>query len=592
VTSPLSPDLDRLDRLVQSIAGARTFEQAAQSTLRALDQAATEVIEESDYAEKARLLRGMVHLRPGDGYRGLVVVPHTDEGEGAPSVAPASEVPCVPSATAWRWVSKHGCPVAIDVELGTIAIDLDPDAPVARQRAGEGRAIEGKPFDSQESRIRMLGREATHVLVLPLRTPGGRIDGMIAIEALCRSAIGRTFVWGALRERAELIAAAAAPYLAALPITGAGRESRDELLPVVGPSMAGIVDVLRVFARQDETILLVGPTGVGKTRLARWCHAQSPWRDGPFEVLDLSAVPEELQLAELFGWKKGAFTGAIKDTVGAVTRANDGTLFIDEIDKLSLKAQAGLLRVLEERRFRPLGEGATERNATLRFVVATNADLPAAVKAGTFREDLYYRIHVLPVRVPPLAERTDEIAAWADYMIERRHRSAGAGGGAKIHDDAKTLLAQHGWPGNLRQLDNIVRRAYALALLDQAGKSDLALGLAHLQRALAYESGESNASLVDQLERAASAFVAEAERRKSQGGLDLDLVDALRGFVLAAATEKLGGKDAAFRLVGKESVVQNRNHAKAFRKELERVDALCKALGAQNPFAALLASDE
>src|SRR5262249_23145946 len=149
----------------------------------------------------------------------------------------------------------------------------------------------------------------------------------------------------------------------------------DQFLPVVGPAMTPLVEMLRIFAEQEETVLLTGPTGAGKSRLARWCHQHSRRAKGQFEILDLATVPEDLQLADLFGWKRGACTGAARDTAGAVTRAAGGTLFIDEIDKLSMRAQAGLLRVFEERRYRPLGEGASDRAADVRFIVSTNANV-------------------------------------------------------------------------------------------------------------------------------------------------------------------------------------------------------------------------
>ncbi len=517
----------------------------------------------------------MVHLRPGDGYRRLVVVedPSASRGEAL------ADPPCVPSATAWRWVSTHRRAVAIDVKLGT----FDLDAAGSPGVIGTG---DGARFDSQESRARLLGREATHVLVLPLRAAGGAIDGMISVEAECRAAMGKPFIWPECQASAQLLADVAAPHLAALPLRQVEAAPPDEFLPVIGGSMAGVVEVLRVFARQEETILLTGPTGAGKSRLALWCHTQSGRRARPFETLDLSAVPAELQMAELYGWKKGAFTSAHKDTLGAIARAEGGALFIDEIDKLSLHAQAGLLRVLEERRFRPLGDDAKDRSADVRFVIGTNADLYSAVRAGRFREDLYFRINVLPVKVPPLEQRADEIPRWAAYMLGRRHREGGGTSPTRLASDAERALVGRAWPGNLRQLDNIVRRAYALALIGRdAEERELVLEGRHVEQALAYEGGPEQRSLIDLLHLAAAAFVAEAERRKASGaGLDLDLAGALEGFVLDAAVRKLGSTEAAFQLLGKESVVQNRNHQKALKRALERVDALYRSLG-RGPFA-------
>lgn len=556
-----------LGALVSQLIQARTFEDAADATLDALLALAVGAAGRSSFSQ-ARIARGMVHLRPADGYRRLRVREHGAAGEVA-SV--------LPSATAWRWVAEHGRPVAVDVNLGTIDVGIS-----GKLRPADDRQ---ETFDSTESRTRLLARDASHILLLPLRVPGGGVDGMVSVEADCRLAMGKRFIWADMAAQAQIVADLGAPYLSALPVGGGAVAAPDPLLPVIGESMREIVGMLRIFAEQDETALLSGPTGSGKSRLARWCHERSRRRAEPFETVDLATVPADLQLAELFGWKKGAFTGAAKDTAGAIARAEGGTLFIDEIDKLSLRAQAGLLRVLEEKRYRPLGEDASDRVAQVRFVVGTNAHLRELVKAGTFREDLYYRINVLPVKVPGMAERRDELPAWAQYMLERRH---GAAGSAAIAGDAMEILLASPWPGNLRQLDNIVRRAYTLSLMQFGPEArDVVLSAGHVKRAFALEGGDSSMPLLEVLQLAAEAFVAEAEQARGRGTpLDLDLVDALRGLVLAAAAERLGSKEEAFRLVGKGSMVQNRNHGKAFRKELERVEGLWRALG--QPLAARL----
>ncbi len=568
--------------LLAALVAAPTFEDAAAITLDALLALASEALAASPLATRGRILRGMVHLRPDDGYRRLCVV----EAEAVAASKPAPS--CLPSATAWRWVAERGVPVAIDVNAGTV----DVGATGAREAA---QRQDGHRFDSQESRMRLRKREATHVLLLPLRAPGGAIVGMLSLEGHCRDAIGDVFVFHACRNRLSVLAGVAAPYLCTLPLRLLEAAVPDAFLPVVGASMASVVEILRIFALQEETVLLSGPTGAGKSRLARWCHEQSHQRGQSFETLDLSTVPEDLQMAELFGWKKGAFTGALKDTAGCIARAQGGTLFIDEVDKLSLKAQAGLLRVLEERRYRPLGEGSGDRSAVVRFIVGTNVDLYAATRAGRFREDLYYRINVLPVKVLQLAERRDEIPRWAAYMLERRHRGPGRSGQATLSAEAEQALSREPWPGNLRQLDNIVRRAYALALMRSGDSVDeLRIEARDVQQALAYEGDAGSRSLVELFQLTAAAFVAAAERRRAAGGvLDLDLADALRGFVLGAAAQKLGSKEDAFRLLGKEHMVQNRNHQKTMKRELERVAALCQAVGEDdNPFGALAEGDE
>jgi DNA-binding NtrC family response regulator len=564
--------------LIASLSKARTFEDAAEKAVFSLVRLATEALSQSPYARRGKILRGMVHLRPGDGYRRLVVVQSPEAGAHRAATA---DPPCVPSATAWRWVSTHERAVAVDVALGMFDLDTSRSSTALDTR-------DGARFDSQESQARLLDREATHVFVLPLRSPGGSVDGMISIEAECRAAMGRAFIWGDVREEAQALADIAAPFLVALPAKHVDAAAPDEFLPVIGDSMAGLIEVLRVFARQEETILVSGPTGAGKSRLARWCHEQSRRRAQPFETLELASVGPELQMARLYGWKKGAFTGAHKDTTGSIARAQGGTLFIDEIDKLSLGAQAGLLRVLEERRFSPLGDDRGDTHADVRFIVGTNVDLYGAVRAGQFREDLYFRINVLPVKVPPLDERADEIPRWARYMLDRRHREGHEGRGegtVLLSPDAERALVASRWPGNLRQLDNIVRRAYALSLIGGgASAGALVLEGHHVEQALRYEGGTEQRSLLDLLHIAGAAFVAEAERQRSAGAsLDLDLAGAFEGFVLDAAVRRHKNVEAALRVLGKESVVQNRNHHKTVRRALEKVDQLHRALG-REPF--------
>jgi DNA-binding NtrC family response regulator len=411
------------------------------------------------------------------------------------------------------------------------------------------------------------------------------VTGIISLEASCRAAVGEDFVWGTCNDELQLLADIATPYLGTLPRRPAPAPPTDALLPVIGASTASLVQFLRVFAQQEETILFAGATGVGKSRLARYCHEQSRRKGERFEALDLLAVPEELQMAELFGWKRGAFTGAVKDNAGAIGRAARGTLFIDEIDKLSLKAQGGLLQVLETRAYRAIGEDAGERRADVRFMVGTNADLLASVRAGRFREDLYYRIHVLPVRVPPLAERLDELPAWARFMLERRHREAGGEGEIHIVREALDLLGTTPWPGNLRQLDNIMRRAYVLALAERSPGSPLVIGRSHIKHSIGYEGGpvtDDTSSLLDLLWMSAKAFIAESERRgEKDAPLWLELSEAFRGLVIVAALHRSSSREDALRRLGLEHLLKNRNHHRMLRKEIVRVRELVSALGGQ-----------
>ncbi|WP_225409696.1 sigma-54-dependent transcriptional regulator [Stigmatella hybrida] len=578
-----------LSSLVVALSKAGDFEDAAARTLSSLMRLTEEEIATSRYKNHGKVLRGMVHLRRSGGYLRLAIL---EQGAAAvKSAGGAMEAPSLVSATAWHSVVQHNCPVFIDAILGT----LRPYSPQDTERLEE--LLPGG-FGSQESRQSFLSRQASHVCVIPLRTPGSGIGGMISLEADCPPAMGQDFVWRDCVDRLQLVAEIAAPYLTGLPFPPAPQAEVDEFMPVIGTSMANLLPILGVFSQQEESILISGATGAGKSRLARWCHARSNRRAGPFEVLDLISVPEDLQMAELFGWKRGAFTGAVRDSVGSLGRAEGGTLFIDEIDKLSMKAQAGLLRVLEERTYRVLGDGTGDRSADVRFVIGTNVDLREAVRAGRFREDLYYRINVLPLRVPPLDERRDEIPKWAEYMVNRRHREQFPSGQARLSPEAEQRLSNRSWPGNLRQLDNIIRRAYTLAMVEYGASPELLLKEGHISRALEYEEATGEPvvprgeplSLTEAMREVATAFIAEARRRGTP--LDLGLTEALTGVVLGQAVQELG-REEAFRLLGRENLLKNRNHHKVLKRELEKVEALYKELtGSSSPFSGLLPDEE
>lgn len=565
---------ESLSTMLAALRARAYFEDAATFLLRAALDEVNTTLAASPYAGDGRLLRAMVHHRPADGYRRLAVMGMDD----AEVTMTGLEEAFLPSATAWRWIVENKQPASIDVNLALIQTESpSPGGPAAMTDPG----LLGTGATTHESRLRLLRRGATHVYVVPLLGLRGSVEGLVSIEAHCPSAIGQTFVWSACAKHLELLAALAAPFVSDLPLRPCAPSATDALLPVVGESMSGLVRILRVFRDQRETLLLGGPTGCGKSRLARWCHQTSTRRGAPFEVLDLTAVPEELQMGELFGWRKGAFTGAARDNPGALGRAEGGTLFIDEIDKLSLRAQAGLLHVLEERSYRPLGDQGSERAADVRFIVGSNANLVEAVRQKRLREDLYYRINVLPVQIPPLDARRDEIGAWAAFMAQRRHEESHADGRAELTPAGIALLTREPWPGNLRQLDNIVRRAYALAVTELGGipQRAISIGEEELTRALAYESQSGDARVIASIQAAAAAFVNEAKRRRSDGGsLDLDLADSFKGFVLAAALDDDSDRDRVFQLLGKEALVKSRNHHKVLRREIERADALCRAV--------------
>jgi len=218
-------------------------------------------------------------------------------------------------------------------------------------------------------------------------------------------------------------------------------------------AMARTLELACQVARADVPVLITGPNGSGKERIAAIVHANSAVQRGPFIAVNCGALPGDLIEAELFGAESGAFTGANKAREGRFEAADGGTLFLDEIGNLPLSGQVKLLRVLETGRFERLGSSRT-RQAKVRVLSATNADLKSMVKAGTFREDLYYRLNVIEVALPALADRRDDVLPLAEHFLAGR---------AALGEAALDLLMTHPWPGNVRELKNVIERAALLA---------------------------------------------------------------------------------------------------------------------------------
>ena len=239
------------------------------------------------------------------------------------------------------------------------------------------------------------------------------------------------------------------------------REYRFRDLVSKNPTMRAVFDLARTAARSNSTILILGESGTGKEVLARAIHAESERAGGPFVAISCAALTETLLESELFGHERGAFTGAFARQRGKFENAHHGTLFLDEIGDISPKLQLDLLRVLEERRFTRVG-GTEVVEVDVRIVAATNRDLRKSVDGGTFREDLYYRLNVIPIQVPPLRDRREDIPLLVDTLVEQlsaetRKRIEG------VSHDAMALLMSHEWPGNVRELRNVLERAIVVA---------------------------------------------------------------------------------------------------------------------------------
>ncbi len=247
-----------------------------------------------------------------------------------------------------------------------------------------------------------------------------------------------------------------------------------------GPRMREVFETLALVAPTEATVLILGESGTGKELVADAVHRNSPRGKGPLVKLNCAALPENLLESELFGHERGAFTGALSRKEGRFQQADKGTLFLDEIGDMSLATQAKMLRVLQEREFEPVGGTRTVR-VDVRVIAATNQDLTAGVQAGRFREDLFYRLNVISVTLPPLRERPEDISLLAEHFLKlyaekNRRRLRG------FEPAALDALQSYGWPGNIRELENAVERAVIMCRGDQVGLADLPLALRELGR--------------------------------------------------------------------------------------------------------------
>jgi two-component system, NtrC family, response regulator AtoC len=373
------------------------------------------------------------------------------------------------------------------------------DEPALRSLMAERlseRGFEVAQADSGEKALQLLEQTAFDVIVTDLRLPG--IDGTQVIRAALERYPGIVGIvitgYGTVKDAVDAIKRGAADFVAkpfqfdelmhvlqkALEqrrlksenaYLRSQLEERYKFGGILGKSrpMQALFQMLETVARANSTILITGETGTGKEVVARAIHHNSPRKVHRFVALNCSAIPETLLEAELFGHVRGAFTGAVGMRQGRFEQAHKGTLFLDEVGTMSTALQMKLLRALQEREFERVGDNQTIK-VDVRVIAATNSDLAGMVKAGAFREDLYYRLNVIPITLPPLRDRRDDIPLLVQHFLDK------FGGQTKLHmsQGAMRGLMAYQWPGNVRQLENAVERAVALGVgREQIEVSDL-----------------------------------------------------------------------------------------------------------------------
>ncbi|HEY8206896.1 MAG TPA: sigma-54 dependent transcriptional regulator [Myxococcaceae bacterium] len=355
-----------------------------------------------------------------------------------------------------------------EAKLGKLvaeALELDGHR-VSRVHGGRPALVElaARPYDVVISDLRMPEVDGLHVLrearkkepppeVILMTAYGTAESAVEAMKAGAADYLTKPFAMDELRMRVErLVARHSAEERSA-------RLLERLLPPLVARSarMKQVLEAARRVAPTDTTVLLLGESGTGKSQIARFIHYGSRRAAGPLVEIHCSALPESLLESELFGHERGAFTGAVDRKSGHLDRADGGTLFLDEIGEVSAATQVKLLRFLQEHEFVPVGSTQT-RKVDVRVIAATNRDLEGAVKAGTFREDFFYRLNVFALALPPLREREEDVLPLASAFLASRGVPE-----SKLSAEARARILAHAWPGNVRELENALERALILA---------------------------------------------------------------------------------------------------------------------------------
>ncbi len=377
--------------------------------------------------------------------------------------------------------------------------------------------VQMKPMGGEEL-LRRIKADQPEVPVLMMTAYGTIEKAVAAMHAGAADYLVKPF-------EAEVLANAVSRYVGSY-------SQAQEVVELVGddPKTEELAELARRVAGSDATILVTGESGSGKEVVARYLHGHSPRADQPFVAVNCAAIPENMLEATLFGYEKGAFTGAYQASPGKFEQAQGGTILLDEISEMELGLQAKLLRVLQEREVERLG-GRQVINLDVRVLATSNRDMKAEVAAGRFREDLYYRLNVFPLHLAPLRERPGDVVPLAEYLLASHARRAGRAIPA-LDDAAEQRLRGHDWPGNVRELENVIQRALILQGGETIGAADILFdpGAGAGQGGAAAPSGTA------------------APTGEEAGGLEADLREREFSAIRRALEEAPSRKEAATRL--------------------------------------------
>ncbi|WP_439814476.1 nitrogen regulation protein NR(I) [Zavarzinia sp. CC-PAN008] len=439
------------------------------------------------------------------------------------------------ASTLWRWVSE-----------------------------GDGDLVITDVVMPDENGLDLLPRIKRARPDLPVIVMSARNTLLTAVKAAERGAYEYLPKPFDLNELTAMVRRALATPRAAPEADGDASQDTDEMMPIIGrsPAMQEIYRVLARLMATDLTVMITGESGTGKELVARALHDYGKRRGGPFVAVNMAAIPRELIESELFGHEKGAFTGAALRSVGRFEQAERGTLFLDEIGDMPLEAQTRLLRVLQQGEYTTVG-GRTPIRADVRIVAATNRDLRQLIHQGLFRDDLFYRLNVVPIRLPPLRERREDVPDLVRHFLAEAVKE---GLPPKLLDGAAMeRLKRHRWAGNVRELENLVRRLAALYSEDVIGVEAVETELNEPQAHAAEEQGAGRETLGSAVEHHLNRyFAAHGDGLPPSGLYDRILREIERPLIEMSLSATRGNQIRAAELLG-----LNRN---TLRKKIRELD--------------------